>query len=82
MPQLKQKKCPNCKTTKSINEFVNSEGQVNSRGRYCFSCYEIRERETVLEVIEKEKDYIRKLKIVYGNKWKENTFPHELQYTL
>jgi hypothetical protein len=47
-----EKQCPRCGHIKHISEFVTIYGYPNIRGKYCFPCFNDREREYATEILE------------------------------
>jgi 5-methylcytosine-specific restriction endonuclease McrA len=78
----KGKRCPKCKRLRPIADFVDTGGSSNKLGRYCIDCHRERLAAAYSERIEEEKSFISKLKIVYGEDWRQYAFPHQFEITL
>lgn len=78
----KEKSCNRCKQIKSIEDFVDVFGVVNPRGKYCLKCYYAREKEIHQNELKEENLIVQKLRIIYGEHWKNYALPHYFSTTL
>lgn len=47
-----KKACPECKKIKPLTEFVDLAGADNPRGKYCRACFEARQFQSLLELLD------------------------------
>lgn len=72
---MKLKKCRECGIRKSKDEFVDIDGNKNTRGHYCFSCYKKRLKDLHTAIKENRAAKIRKYNILYGEYWEYYATP-------
>ena len=73
----KLKKCRRCGVLKSKDSFVDILGTPNPKGAYCADCHLIRLTEWEEKAKEEKESKIRKLKIIYGEWWRNYCLPHD-----
>jgi 5-methylcytosine-specific restriction endonuclease McrA len=71
------KKCRRCGVPKSKDSFVDISGAPNPRGGYCTDCHLIRVTEWEQKAKEEKESKIRKLKIIYGEWWRNYSLPRD-----
>lgn len=76
------KKCTGCNQYKLKERFVDSKGNPNPRGKYCFSCYKNGFAKNSNEEINDTETIIRKYKIIFGEYWKHYAIPHDFRKEL
>lgn len=74
--------CRRCKRQLPIEQFVDTSGTRNQRGRYCQSCHLERVKEWRQAALAEENSHIPKLKIVYGKYWRHYAEPEDFYTTL
>lgn len=76
------KNCPRCSRYLPTDQFVDSSGEQNARGRYCMDCHKERVVESKNTAMDNEQKNIRKLRIVYGDYWRHYALPEYFDTSL